>query len=506
MKKAVSFIVSIVMIISLIPLGNVSVNAVNYNPDAALDYAEENWNNGIELCAGFVSNCLTAGGIKIMERTVGNLYNAMKASYGTAYVLKTSGPYIYMSENVGKVAGGDPVFYYCDSCHSFQHAILCGGSDDGGRMTDYAHNNPHHNTTTYISWGCPECGDINWIMYSVHIPSSGNSGNVVAPNTLTIHYNANGGSVNSSKYKLVSDDVHKADGTRFAQKMTYDNPVSGGLVNASELGLYRTGYTFAGWGTLPVGDKVVDENNASLKPSAINSLVKSENCYTTLYAQWKLNTYTISFNANGGVGAPSAQTKTHGVVLFVSRTKPTRSGFEFAGWNTKADGTGTVYYPGGIMKNDASVTLYAMWSKTHVHTYERNVIKEPTCTSRGIVSFSCSCGEEYTQSIAAAGHNVVWVYESRPTIYSTGSKYKSCSVCNEKLSAMTTVAKSTGDVNGDGKINSMDALAILQQAIGSRNSIINETDFLNADVNGDGVLNSMDALTILKISTGGIKL
>ena len=146
------------------------------------------------------------------------------------------------------------------------------------------------------------------------------------------------------------------------------------------------------------------------------------------------------------------------------------------------------------------------WSKTHVHTYERNVIKEPTCTSRGIVSFSCSCGEEYTQSIAAAGHNVVWVYESRPTIYSTGSKYKSCSVCNEKLSAMTTVAKSTGGVNGDGKINSMDALAILQQAIGSRNSIINETDFLNADVNGDGVLNSMDALTILKISTGGIKL
>ena len=44
--------------------------------------------------------------------------------------------------------------------------------------------------------------------------------------------------------------------------------------------------------------------------------------------------YTVSFNANGGLGAPSAQTKTHGMALTLSSTKPTRSGYSFTGWHS----------------------------------------------------------------------------------------------------------------------------------------------------------------------------
>lgn len=72
-------------------------------------------------------------------------------------------------------------------------------------------------------------------------------------------------------------------------------------------------------------------------------------------------TYTVTYNANSGSGAPSAQTKTGGVTLTLSSTKPTRTGYSFLNWNTKSDGTGSKYAPGGSYTANAAVTLYAQW-------------------------------------------------------------------------------------------------------------------------------------------------
>lgn len=55
-----------------------------------------------------------------------------------------------------------------------------------------------------------------------------------------------------------------------------------------------------------------------------------------------------------------------------------------------------------------------------------------------------------------------------------------------------------GDVNGDGNVNSRDALAILKYASGQEVSII----LANADVNADGNINSRDALAVLKYASG----
>ena len=52
------------------------------------------------------------------------------------------------------------------------------------------------------------------------------------------------------------------------------------------------------------------------------------------YCQWQLKTYTISYNANGGSGAPDPQTKTHGTDLTLSATVPTRTNYNFQGWAT----------------------------------------------------------------------------------------------------------------------------------------------------------------------------
>lgn len=73
-------------------------------------------------------------------------------------------------------------------------------------------------------------------------------------------------------------------------------------------------------------------------------------------------TYTVSYNANGGSGAPSNQTKQHDITLTLSSTKPTRDGYEFAGWGTSATDTGVKYSAGGQYTGNSNVTLYAIWS------------------------------------------------------------------------------------------------------------------------------------------------
>ena len=71
-------------------------------------------------------------------------------------------------------------------------------------------------------------------------------------------------------------------------------------------------------------------------------------------------TYTVSYNANGGTGAPAAQTKTYGVNLTLSSAKPTRAGYTFKGWATSS--TGAVAYPsGGTYTANSAITLYAVW-------------------------------------------------------------------------------------------------------------------------------------------------
>ena len=71
-------------------------------------------------------------------------------------------------------------------------------------------------------------------------------------------------------------------------------------------------------------------------------------------------TYTVSYNANGGSGAPASQTKTYGVNLTLSSTIPTRAGYAFKGWATSSTGA-VAYQAGGTYTANSAVTLYAVW-------------------------------------------------------------------------------------------------------------------------------------------------
>ena len=71
--------------------------------------------------------------------------------------------------------------------------------------------------------------------------------------------------------------------------------------------------------------------------------------------------YTISYDANGGEGAPASQTKDGGIDLTLSSTVPTREGYTFAGWATTPDGD-VAYADGDTYTGNADQTLYAQWS------------------------------------------------------------------------------------------------------------------------------------------------
>ena len=164
--------------------------------------------------------------------------------------------------------------------------------------------------------------------------------NVPEPETYTVSYNANGGS-----------------GAPSAQVKTENVTLT-----LSSTKPTRSGYTFKGWST----------SKTATSPTYYAGGSYTANASATLYAVWEQNaptTYTVSYNANGGSGAPSSQTKTHNVTLTLSSTKPTRSGYTFLGWSTSSTATSPTYYASGSYTANASVTLYAVWSKNPPATY-----------------------------------------------------------------------------------------------------------------------------------------
>ncbi len=116
------------------------------------------------------------------------------------------------------------------------------------------------------------------------------------------------------------------------------------------------------------------------------------------------------------------------------------------------------------------------------------------------------CDYCHTVVVGSSGHTSdEWIYDILPSIYDTGKKHKECTVCGEIFEEDTVAEKIIPDINGDGKINSMDALIILNISVGKEVDLSDEA-MLRTDTNGDGKVNSMDALIVLNISVGKINI
>jgi len=158
--------------------------------------------------------------------------------------------------------------------------------------------------------------------------ANGSGTATLTPHTSTLTVNPNGGTWNGS-----------TSSQSFAQAPTSTKTIANPT---------RTGYTFGGW-TLSGGGSI---SNGTYTYGASSG---------TLTANWTINTWTVSYNANGGAGAPDSQTKTYGQTLTLSSTVPTRTGYSFLGWSTSSTATTATYQPGGSYTANADAVLYAVW-------------------------------------------------------------------------------------------------------------------------------------------------
>ena len=270
-------------------------------------------------------------------------------------------------------------------------------------------------------------------------------------NTYTVTFNPKGGS-----------------GTMAVETFTYD--VSKGLTTNA---FTKDGYTFKGWDTNSSGSTVVYTNGQSVKNLATSGNVN-------LYAVWEIITYTISYNANGGSGAPSSQTKTWGVDLTLRTSTPTKSSvsagsysitydanggtvsttsatanrttsYSFYRWNTKSDGTGTSYSAGGTYTANASATLYARYSSTT--TTASVTLPTPTRTGYTFKGWA-------TSSSATTGQTGTYTPTGNVTLYAIW-QVKTYTLTISQGTGSTIVVKREGvTLSNNATISHFDILSI----------------------------------------------
>src|ERR1019366_8087441 len=152
-----------------------------------------------------------------------------------------------------------------------------------------------------------------------------------------------------------------------------------------------SGYTFSGWNTQSNGSGTSYGDGSGY----------SFNAAVTLYAQWTAvsvvaNTYVVSFNANGGTDSMSPESSNTGASL--SANAFSRTGFTFSGWNTQANGSGTVYADGANYGFGANVTLYARWAAASAPVVTLSPSSQVVETGK-TVTFNASASGSPTPSV-----------------------------------------------------------------------------------------------------------
>jgi uncharacterized repeat protein (TIGR02543 family) len=110
----------------------------------------------------------------------------------------------------------------------------------------------------------------------------------------------------------------------------------------------RPGYAFNGW------------FSAATSGNKFTATVYTFTENQTLYAQWEPNIYTITFDPQSGSVNPASKNVTFGSVVGDLPT-PERIGYDFEGWFTEANGSGTRYTAATSYSIASSITLYAHW-------------------------------------------------------------------------------------------------------------------------------------------------
>ena len=198
----------------------------------------------------------------------------------------------------------------------------------------------------------------------------------------------------------------------------------------------------------------------------------------------------VAYDANGGSGAPSSQTKPYGQTLTLSYLMPTRERYVFDEWNTKADGTGVSYQPGEIYTTDENVTLYAQWNR------EPPVIQP---TAGGVLInkynhfiYGLQIGSTAESCLAVSNGTLAVTYSNPKGIVGTGTTVTVYDTDQAPVDSYTIVV--FGDINGDGWYDGTDAYFLSLIASGMIPlKALTDAESMACDANHDDVIDVKDA-------------
>ena len=209
-------------------------------------------------------------------------------------------------------------------------------------------------------------------------------------------------------------------GTVPADTATY-NIGNSVVIRGNTGALVRTGYSFSGWTAAADGSGSILGSGETFTVGVANM---------TFYAKWSANTYTITYRANGGTGSPTRATDpytTGGTAVTLSAAGTlARTGFDFAGWSTTADGSVIV----GTYTTTTNIDLYAVWTlKSIAINFDKGAASAHTFTSFP-ANRSANFGSKITLNdvidlsvtIGGAGYAFLGWSDGTST-YSSGSTY-----------------------------------------------------------------------------------
>ena len=200
--------------------------------------------------------------------------------------------------------------------------------------------------------------------------------------------------------------------------------------------------------TIPITAAKLHNRDGSYTETATASAGDVINYLGGVWGGTEPDMLTVTFEANGSEEYPVEGTMEPQTVLEKTNTALnanafTREGYNFTGWNTAADGSGTSYADKAAVTLTEDTTLYAQWEDNHSLTKVINK-KDATCTEDGYTGDTvCTvCGKEITkgETIQAKGHTEVIDAAVKATCTEPGkTEGKHCSVCNEILVAQEVI-------------------------------------------------------------------
>ena len=254
-----------------------------------------------------------------------------------------------------------------------------------------------------------------------------------------------------------------------------------------------TGRKFTGWNT---------KANGSGTSYAAGATINNVTTATDFYAQWTPLKYTIKFNANGGSGTMSDVVYYYNNSVSLPTNKFTKTDYEFIGWNTKANGSGTSYSDGASMgalstTSDTTLTLYAQWRVPPEYTINNYSVDEQNHLIDLITPWTTL--EQYLENFDIRSNYTVEVnLDDKPYIY-TGST-TTIKQNGTVVATYTNVVR--GDINGDSDISALDYVKVKNHIMGTHvmEALI---DLLAADANMNEVVDALDYVRIKTIIMNG---